>query len=174
MSKFAQAICVLALAFSTQAGLDAQPNMPVQVTRTTGVVGIAEGQTAQLNALNPGVASSAATSALCTGVLSFIAGDGTVLKTKTVNVAPGTSQPLVIDSVADLALTTGERKELRATIAIAAAPTTAPTTTGSTTSVQPVCKLIGTLEIFNTLDGHTLVTLGTVHEVPNPVATPGS
>lgn len=170
MSKFAQAICVLALAFSTQAGLDAQPNMPVQVTRTTGVVGIAEGQTAQLNALNPGVASSAATSALCTGVLSFIAGDGTVLKTKTVNVAPGTSQPLVIDSVADLALTTGERKELRATIAIAAAPTT----TASTTSVQPVCKLIGTLEIFNTLDGHTLVTLGTVHEVPNPVATPGS
>jgi hypothetical protein len=36
----------------------------------------------------------------------------------------------------------------------------------------PVCKLIGTLEIFNTLDGHTLVTLGTTHEVPSVVATP--
>lgn len=170
MSKFAQAICVFALAFSSQAGLDAQPNMPVQITRTTGMVGIAEGQTAQLNALNPGVAPSAATGALCTGVLSFIGGDGTILRTQTVTVAPGTSQALVIDSVKDLALPTSERKEIRASIAIAAAPTT----TGSTTPVQPVCKLIGTLEIFNTLDGHTLVTLGTVHEVPNPVATPGS
>jgi hypothetical protein len=45
--------------------------------------------------------------------------------------------------------------------------------TGSTTAVAPACKLIGTLEIFNTVDGHTLVTLGTVHLVPGPVATPG-
>jgi hypothetical protein len=36
----------------------------------------------------------------------------------------------------------------------------------------PVCKLIGTLEIFNTLDGHTLVTLGAHHKVPSAVVTP--
>ncbi len=52
MFKLAQRICVFALA---AAGLYAQTTVtpPLQVTRTTGMVGIAEGQTAQLNALNP-------------------------------------------------------------------------------------------------------------------------
>jgi len=171
MSKFAQAICVFALAFGLQGGLQAQTNHAVDVIRTTGIVGIAEGQTAQFNALNPGVAPPSATGALCTGVLSFIAGDGTVLKTKTVNVAPGTSQPLMLDSVADLALAVNARKEIRATIAIAAMPTP---TASTATPVQPVCKLIGTLEIYNTLDGHTQVALGAVHEVPIPAVTPGT
>lgn len=171
MSKFAQGICVFALAIALQAGLHAQPNIPVQVTRTSGIVGLAEGQVAQLNALNPGVAVPAATGALCTGVLSFIGEDGMVLKTKTVTVAPGASQSITLDSVKDLALPVNERKEIRATIAIAAVPST---TGSSTNKIEPVCHLIGTLEIFNGLDGHTQVTLGTVHEIPSPVATPGS
>lgn len=169
MFKFAHGICVFALA---AAGLYAQTNVPVTVTRTTGLVGIAEGQTAQLNALNPDAFVPATAAAACTGLLSFIGEDGTVLKTKTVAVSPGTGQHIDLDSVADLALAVGTRKQIRATITIAAA---APATTGSSTSaVKPVCKLIGTLEIFNTIDGHTLVTLGTVHEVPSAVATPGS
>jgi hypothetical protein len=55
MFQHAQRICVFALATF---GLYAQTNVtpPVQVTRTTGIVGIAEGQTARLNALNPGIA----------------------------------------------------------------------------------------------------------------------
>jgi len=167
MSKFAQAIGVFALAFSLQAALQAQTNNPVDVTRSTGIVGIAEGQTAQLNALNPAISG-----ANCNGVVNIIAGDGTILKTNPVNVAPGTSQPTMIDSVKDLSLTAGERREIRATISIAAA---APTTTGSSdTPLKPVCRLIGTLEIFTTSDGHTLVTLGTDHEVPTPAVTPGS
>ena len=159
MFKFAPGICVFALA---AAALQAQTNLPVPVTRTTGMVGIAEGQTAQLNALNPGVAPPAL-GVICSALLSFVTEDGTVLKTKTVSVAPGTSQSIVIDSVKDLALATDERKQIRAAIAIPA-PNTA----------TPACKLIGTLEIFNTLDGRTQVTLGTVHEIPSPVATPGT
>jgi hypothetical protein len=135
------------------------------------MVGIAEGQTAQLNALNPGVAAPAATGIICSGLLSIIGEDGTVLKSKIVAVVPGTSQSLIIDSVKDLALATAERKQIRATITI---PPLLPPTATSTTPVTPACKLIGTLEIFNTIDGHTQVTLGTVHLVPSPVATPGS
>jgi hypothetical protein len=165
MFKFAQGICVFALAAVGAYAQTVTP--PAQVTRTTGVVGIAQGQTAQLNALNPGIAPPA-TGAICSGLLSFLGDDGKVLKTKSVNVAPGASQPLVLDSVIDLALAVDERREIRATITIPAVPPPS----GSTTAVTPVCKLIGTLEIFNTLDGRTLVTLGTVHLVPDTAATP--
>jgi hypothetical protein len=169
MFHFAQRISVFALtAFGLYAQTTSTP--PVQVTFTTGIVGIAEGQTAQMNALNPQDAASA-TAATCPALLTFWAGDGTLLKSKTVNVAPGTSQPLVLDSVIDLALAVNTRKQIRATMTIPPVP---PPTASSTTTVTPVCKLIGTLEIFNSLDGHTLVTLGTHHSVPNPVATPGS
>jgi hypothetical protein len=165
MFQHAQRICVFALA---AVGLYAQTNVtpPVQVTRTTGIVGIAEGQTAQLNALNPGIAPAGTTGATCSALLAFVADNGTVLKTKIVNVSPGTSQPLVIDSILDLNLAVNARRQIRATVTIPPIPPP------STAPVTAVCKLIGTLEIFNTLDGHTLVTLGASHEVPAPVATP--
>ena len=169
MFRFTQGICVFTLAAT---GLYAQTTVtpPVQVTMTTGIVGIAEGQTAQFNALNP-EDSASATAAACSALLTFLADDGTMLKSKTVNVAPGTSQALVIDSVKDLSLAVNARKEIRATLIIPPVP---PPSASSPTHVKPVCKLIGTLEIYNSLDGHTLVTLGAGHLVPGPVATPGS
>lgn len=169
MFQFAQKMCVFSIAV---AALSAQTvtTPPVQVTRTTGMVGIAEGQTAQLNALNPGEAAGA-TGVVCSGLLSFLGEDGKVLKSMTVSVAPGTSQHLALDSVIDLALAVNARREIRATIIIPPVP---PPATSSTTTLAPVCKLIGTLEIFNTLDGRTQVTLGTVHVLPSPSATPGS
>jgi hypothetical protein len=167
MFQFAQRISVFALA---AVGLSAQTItiLPVQATLSSGIVGIAEGQTAQLNALNLGEAPSA-TAASCSGLLTFLGDDGKVLKSATVSVAPGASGHLAIDSDKDLALAVNTRKEIRATITIPPIP---PPTASSTTAITPVCKLIGTLEIFNTLDGHTQVTLGTVHLVPSPVATP--
>jgi hypothetical protein len=167
MFQLAQKMCVFTLA---AAGLYAQTvtTPPDQVTRTTGMVGIAEGQTAQLNALNPDQATPAGL--LCSGLLTFLGEDGKVLKSMTVNVAPGTSQHLALDSVVDLTLAVNARKEIRATITIPPVP---PPTTSST-AAAPVCKLIGTLEIFNTLDGHTQVTLGTVHLIPKPAVTPAS
>ncbi len=176
MLEFANRICVFALA---SAGLfvpavSAQTNMPVTVTRTTGLVGIAEGQTAQLNALNPYDGGSS-----CSAVLSFIADDGTVLKTKSVTVASGTGQHLQLDSVIDLALAASVRRDIRGTLTIAAA---APTSTGSstttttTTPLKAACRLIGTLEIYNTSNGHSQVTLATDHrqETPEPTPTPGT
>ncbi len=163
MFKHAQRICVCALG---AIGLYAQSSVtpPVQVTRTSGIVGIAEGQTAQLNALNPGIAPTGTTGSSCSALLAIVGGDGTVLKTKIVNVTPGMSDSLAIDSVKDLAIAVNQRREIRATITIPPLPPP----TGSTTPVTPVCKLIGTLEIFNTLDGHSQVTLGVVHQLPIP------
>jgi hypothetical protein len=174
MLKLAQGICVFALASMGLfvSALSAQTNIPVTVTRTTGLVGIAEGQTAQLNALNPNDSTT------CTGLLSFIGDDGTVLKTKSVSVAPGTGMHLTLDSVLDLALAVGVRRDIYGTITLAAAP---PTSTGSSTTASTAitaeCRLIGTLEIYNTADGHTLVTLATDHREPSPVEptpAPGS
>jgi hypothetical protein len=170
MFQFAQSICVFALpVFALPiAGLYAQTEIspPLQITFTSGIAGIAEGQTAQLNALNPGVAPPAATGMICSGLLAFVGSDGKVLKSTTVNVAPGTSQPIALDSIKDLPLAVNERKEIRATITIPPVP---PPSGSTTPPVRPVCNLIGTLEIFNTIDGHTQVTLGTVHQVPSPV-----
>lgn len=167
MFQFAQRICVFGLA---AVGLYAQTTItpPPQVTKTSGMVGIAAGQTAQLNALNPGVVPPA-TREICSGLLTFQGEDGKLLKSETVSVAPGTSMHLTLDSVIDLALPVDGRKEIRATITV---PPVLPAASTSTTAVAPACKLIGTLEIYNTLDGHTLVTLGTIHVVPSPVVPP--
>lgn len=171
MFKSAYHICVFTLAIAGSCGLDlhAQPNMPVEITRTTGLVGIAEGQSAQLNALNPQPAASPVATASCTGVLTILGDDGSVLKTATLTIAPGTGQHIMVDSVSDLALAVGARRDIRATISVPAAPST-----GSSMTVTPACQLIGTLEIFNTVDGHTLVTLGTTHDIAAPVVTPAN
>ena len=171
MFSMAPRICVFALA---AIGLYAQTTTPPAdlVTHTTGLVGIAEGQTAQFNALNPGDGG-----ATCTAVLNFIAADGTVHKPTTVTVGPGTGQHIQLDSVADLALAVGARKDIRATLTVPAAPppSTSTSTSGTTaTPVKAACRLIGTLEIYTTSTGHTLVTLGATHRVVNAVATPAA
>ena len=175
MLKFAHGICVFALAASAVwAQTTPAPPAPLAlVTRTSGMVGIAEGQIAQLNALNPGVAAPAM-GVVCTGLLSFVGEDGTVLKSATVSVAPGTAAHISIDAVKDLALAVAERKQIRATITIPPVLPPSTSASGSTPPVTPACRLIGTLEILNGLDGHTQVTLGVVHRIPSPVATPGS
>jgi len=167
MFQFAQRMCVFALA---AVGLYAQTAImpPVQATRTSGMVGIAEGQSAQLNVLNPGDAP-ASSAVACSALLAFWGDDGKVLKSAVVNVTPGTGGHIEIDSDKDLTLAVNARKEIRATVTIPPVP---PPTPSSTTPPKALCKLIGTLEIFNTLNGHTLVTLGVGHRVPVAVATP--
>jgi hypothetical protein len=166
MFTFPRSICVFAL---TATGLFAQTvSAPlVQETLTTGMVGIAEGQTARLNTLNPGVAPPAI-GVVCSALLNFINGQGTVLKTAVVSVSPGKNAWLDLFSDRDLGLAADERTQIRATITV---PPILPPA-GSTASLPPPCSLIGTLEIFDTLSGKTQVVLGGTHLVPNPVAVP--
>lgn len=163
MSKLACRISVFALA---AAGAFAQTNVaPAAVTRTTGMIGIAQGDTARFNVLNPGVLPPAIGVA-CTAVLTYYGPEGGVLKTASVPVSPGQAGYLDLFSSSDLNLMIGERKQIRATFTV---PAVVPqSSTGSTSSSEPaaICPLIGTLEILNTNTGQTTAVLGGTHAVP--------
>jgi hypothetical protein len=169
MLYYARLTCVLAL---TAVALSAQ-SVAVGPVLTTGVIGLADAQTAQLNLLNPGV-EAPAVGVICAAVVSFVAGDGTVLKTSPIlNVIPGTSQAFDLRSDIDLKLLAGDRREIRATITFP--PVATPTGATSSTPTLIPCKLIPTLEIFDTVSGRTLVSLGYVEHVPaapGPVSAP--
>jgi hypothetical protein len=167
MLHYARLTCALAF---TALALSAQ-TIPVGGTlQTTGMIGIADSQTAQLNLLNPGV-QVPAIGVICTAAVSFVDANGNVLKSKTLSVAPGTSQPFDLRSDTDLNLVVaGDRREIRATIMIPPFPPP-PTAAGSTAMPVAACKLIPTLEIFDTISGRTLVTLGHVEYVPSITAT---
>jgi len=143
---------------------------PAQETRTSGVVGIAQGQTARFNVLNPAAAASTATTtvaAVCTAILTYHDAVGALLKTSTVTVAPGTAGYLDLFSDVDLALATGQRRQIRVTVSVPLAP-------ASTADAKPlpVCQLVGTLEIFDAITGRADVVLGGMHVVLPEEATP--
>ena len=167
MLHHARLTCALAF---TALALSAQ-TVPVGGTlRTTGMIGIADSQTAQLNLLNPGV-QAPAIGVTCMAAVAFVDGNGTVLKSTTLNIAPGTSSPFDLRSDTDLNIVVaGDRREIRATILI---PAIAPPPTAAASTATATCKLIPTLEIFDTVSGRTLVTLGRAEEVPPaPVTNP--
>lgn len=165
MLKFMQGICVSALA---AAALSAQtsPTPPPQVTRTSAVITLAEGQTAQINALNPGVVPPAM-GVVCAALLTILDGQGKVLKSATVTVPPGAARTLDVDSDKDLFLLVDEHRDIRATLTI---PPVLPPA-GSATPATAPCTLIGNLEVFDTATGRPQVSLGVFHDVPNPAVT---
>src|SRR5580698_3955164 len=145
MLNYAQRICVFIVA---AAGIYAQttaPNMTVTDTRTSGAVGIAQGQTARFNVLRPNETATTA----CSAVLTYFDGAGTQLKTATVTVTPGTVGYLDLFSDADLALATDQRKQIRVTVAVPVATSSASSSSALSPRVKavPVCRLIPTLEI---------------------------
>jgi hypothetical protein len=101
-------------------GLFAQTT--TQETRTSGVVGIAQGQAARFNVLRPNESATA----VCSAVLTYFDAAGTVLKTATVTVAPGQAGYLDLFSDTDLSLATNQRRQIRATFSVPAiTPTSA-------------------------------------------------
>ena len=130
---------------------------------TTGMVGIADGQTAQINVLNPGVLAPAL-GVVCSAAVEFVDDSGNVLKTASLTILPGQSKSLAVRSDTELGLTVaGDRKQIRAVIA-------SPGFTPST-GAQP-CKLIPTLELLDTVTGRTEVTLSTTTIIPGIVPVP--
>ena len=168
MLNFTRLTCALAV---TALALSAQvtPVSSSQTVETTGMVGFADTQTAQLNLLNVGVPGPGVTAAICAATVTFLDANGTVLKTGVLTAASGRSSALVLHDT-DLKLTSNERREIRATIATLFPP---PPAANATTPIVAgaVCKLIPTLEIFDTATGRTLVTLGHVIQVPGPTPT---
>ena len=138
-----------------------------QTVHTFGMVGVAEGQIARVNVLNPGEAPPAV-GVVCAAQLTFIDGVGAVLKTSSVSVSPGKESYLDLFADTDLALPVNQRRQIRATITIPPAIVPPP----STTPVSRACTLIGTLEIFDAISGKTEVVLGGEHLVPSVTVTP--
>jgi hypothetical protein len=151
--------CVLALG---AIALAAQV-VPADTVQTTAMVGLATGQTARINLLNPGVLPPAV-GVVCNAEVTYLDGAGTVRKTASVSVNPGTSQHVDLHSDTDLSLAPATRLEIRATIAI---PNILPPTTASstTTTPTPACKLISTLEIFDSITGRTEAVVGKVETI---------
>ena len=154
----------------TAAGLAAQiisPLPPIrafQQVQTFGMVGLAEGQTARLNVLNPGVPSPAATGAMCSALLTFFDDQGASLKSATVTVIPGKSDSYDLDSDKDLKLAVNQRRQIRATIQI---PPVVPPP-GSLAPQFIPCTLISTLEVFDTITGKTQVVIVQTQYVTSP------
>jgi hypothetical protein len=142
------------------------PAGPVVVT--SGMVGIAEGQAAQINVLNPGGATSVAG---CAAVLSFLDDQGNLLKSATVMVARGASQSLRVDADIDLKLTVDARREIRAEVQVPVPPP--PSTAVTTPVTTPGCKLIPNVEVLDRITGRTQVVLGAGHIVPGVMPASG-
>src|ERR1700683_545491 len=104
MLKYVHSTCVL-MALSAVA-LSAQGAPGSQTVQTTGMVGIADAQTAQLNLLNPGVLAPAV-GMICKATVSFVDAGGTVLKSTTLTVIPGQSVSFSLRSDTDLNLVAG-------------------------------------------------------------------
>lgn len=173
MRSFTSGISVFVL---SAAGAFAQSvSVPPVVIRTTGMIGVAEGQIARLNVLNPGLLPPAA-GAACSAALTFMDANGKVLKSTTVSVAPGQASLFDLSGDTDLGLALDTREEIRATITIPAiVPVSSTSSSTSTTPDAPVasCQLISTLEIFDSITRRTQAVLGGTHDVPvGPAATP--
>jgi hypothetical protein len=167
MLNYAQRISVFIVVAAGSYAQTAAPNMPVTDTRTSGAVGIAQGQTARFNVLRPDKAATAT----CSTVLTYFDGTGKQLKTSTVTVAPGTLGYLDLFSDTDLALAADQRKQIRVTVAV---PLVIPSSSSSATTAKPipVCRLIPTLEIFDEVTVRTNVVLGGFHHIADETATP--
>src|SRR5215469_8558498 len=79
----------------------AQSKTPViNFAETTGMVGIADGETARFNVMNPG-AVAPAVGVVCTAALAFVNTNGVTVKLLTVTVTPGRSASFDLTSDTD-------------------------------------------------------------------------
>lgn len=163
MLKYVQSTCAL-MALGALS-LAAQVTNTLPAVQTTGMIGVADAQTAQLNLLNPGVLAPAV-GVMCKANVSFVDAGGTTLKSATLTISPGQSQSFSLRSDVDLNLVSGARREIRAVISIP--PIATPV--ASTAAAVPACKVIPTLEILDTVSGRTLVILGHAKTIPSVVA----
>jgi hypothetical protein len=147
-----QRTCVYGLSILGLAGVAAAQTSSgsavIPAFRTSGVIGLAAGQTARLNVLNPGTEGPAIAGPSCSAQLAFVNAAGIVLKSVLVNVPAGQSMPLNLDRDVDLASVTDLRVEVRATIQ-------PPTSVATATATAATCRLIPTLEVFDDGTGRT-------------------
>ncbi len=157
--------------------------VPVTQIQSSGMAGITAGQTARLNALNPGVPGPLATGARCPAHVAFMDDQGNLLKSGDITVDPGKSVSVDLNRDTDTS-TSAPRLQIRAVLTFT--PATPPPTSVTPTSgtgfagfVSIVaCRLVPTLEIFDNATSKTQFVLsdfGFTYPLPltGGVVTPG-
>jgi hypothetical protein len=164
------------------ASLVAQTTTPAFVSAfSTGMVGLAASQTAQLNVVNLSPTPTTASTAACEVQIELWDSSGKLVKSKLIaNLAPGAADSLQIRLTDVTAPTSPLRTEVRAVMRYN--PFTAVPTSGSTSPVIPIayvpnCTPMLTLEMFDTATGVTqsvtsdtraLQTIGIVPLITTP------
>ncbi|MGP8243952.1 MAG: hypothetical protein ACLQVN_05475 [Bryobacteraceae bacterium] len=149
MSRFAfQKIAFAgAVLFGSQFIAQAQITTTLQSASTSGIVGLASTETAQLNVFNlqeaSVSASATATSAACQATLAFYDSSGKSLVSSVVNIAPGATASLPYAPAAAIAL----RTEIRAVVITQAI--LAASTSSTVMPVSASCNLFPSLEIVD-------------------------
>src|SRR5579875_2085474 len=87
----------------------------LSLAQATGMVGIADSETARFNVLNPG-AVAPALGVICSATISFLDANNSILKSAAVSLPPGKSAFLDLHSDTDLALSSGDRIQIRAIV----------------------------------------------------------
>ncbi len=155
----------VAPAFFSNGGLYAQtsaPNIPVSAPgyATFGMIGLASGQTARVNALGLPLGGPIIANGACTVTITFLDDQGKSLATSTQPVTGGQAVHFdlpraTIDNLVD-------RREIRATLRtsfVFPSITPGPAIAGGQCAVKP------TLEIFNE-DGRTMAIIGGTAALP--------
>jgi hypothetical protein len=125
--------------------------------RTFGIVGLAPGQAAQLNVVNPGLPAPFLP-IICTARLSFVDDQNVELKSSaTLQVLPGKSVSLVLNKDTEDPGTDGGRVPIRA---IVRTPPLGPGSDNQMPAPNAYCPLVLSLELFNANSGRTNVVLG--------------
>ncbi|HLJ50696.1 MAG TPA: hypothetical protein VKU01_32005 [Bryobacteraceae bacterium] len=132
-------------------GAVAVSQTPATKLQTAGMVGLAPGQTARLNVLNPGLPAPAGTAVICSGTLSIQDDKQNELKNTSVSVLPGQSSAVDLNADTDLKIST--RIQIRGVV-----------------SSFRTC-LVPTLEIFDNATGKTTVIVTQTNVTPPSTGT---
>jgi hypothetical protein len=156
---------VVAPAFFSSGALYAQtsaPNIPVNAPgyATFGMIGLAPGQTARVNALGLPLGGPIIANGACTVTITFLDDQGKSLATSTQPVSGGQAVHFDLPRVAIDSLV--DRREIRATIRTSFV---FPSTTPVPTIAEGQCAVKPTLEIFNE-DGRTTAIIGGTTALP--------
>ena len=141
-----------------RAGAQSMPMIPAGPQLSTfGMVGLADGQTARLNALGLPMGGPIIAGASCEVTFTFYGEDGKSLKSATIPVTQGAAVHFDLQR-ADIDADT-DRREIRGTVrSVLSTPAASP--------LNLSCSVMPTLEIFDTLTGKTTVVLETPRALP--------
>jgi len=153
---------------------EAQATNPIAIPSiefSSGMVGLAFGQTARLNVVNVGAATPSPIP--CVLVLAFQDADGRILKQMFVSVMAGKAAQLDLTLSDSDGKASDQGREVNARVQIRGIGYNPLLSPGSGTPQPPSCNLVPTLELFDTVTGRTAVIVTDFTTPSFSTPTPG-